>query len=288
MRRLLFDLPRGVRLAGGSIAGLGTVAGAAALDGDHATAPQPITAGAPDKAHVRTAESMGIRGGLPEWIRVHDPRAEQPRAGRSIVEVRSEAARAKPRKSKMRRRWDRYARIVRAHGGKVNPGGRPTVLGIRKYDAASSRYTDKIVVLLPNHRVKIFRGSLHPGQSSSTLATDANRDGVGDVGMLRPGNYVAVPNGSHHGEPSFHVLTRQGGDPLPGWRDTNHDGRFSSAERRASRHRGDRVTEILFHVGLPGAVSSIGCPNLPPDQIDAFVRAVGGPNGRFNVTLIDR
>jgi hypothetical protein len=188
----------------------------------------------------------------------------------------------------MRRRWDHYAQIVRAHGGKVAEHGRPTVLGIRKYDAASSHYTDKIVVLQPNHRVKIFRGSLHPGQSSSTLATDANRDGVGDVGMLRPGNYVVVPNGAHHGKPSFHVLTRQGADPLPGWRDTNHDGDYSRAEKRASRHRGDRVTEILFHVGLPGAVSSIGCPNLPPDQIDAFTRAVGGTNARFTFTLIDR
>lgn len=197
-------------------------------------------------------------------------------------------SRPKKKRSPMRRRWDRYARMVRDAGGKVNPGGKPTVLGLRSKMGASSRYTDKFVVLTPDHRVKIFRGSTHPGQSSSSAATDANGDGVGDVGVLRPGNYKAVPNGDHSGKPSFHVTSKSGSDAIPGYRDTNHDGRYSAAEKRASRRRGDRVTEILFHTGGSSGVSSIGCMNLPPSTIDKFNRAVGGQGGRgFNFTLIN-
>ncbi len=191
-------------------------------------------------------------------------------------------------KSKMRRQWDHYAKVVLAHGGAVNPGGQPTVLGIRHVGGASTRYGDRFIVLTANHKVRMFTGSTHPGQSSSSLSPDVNGDGVGDVGMLRPGSYRVVANGPHKGKPSYHVVSRTtGSDAIPGFRDTNHDGRYSGAEKSASKRRGDRVSEILFHVGLWGSPSSIGCQNLPPDQIDRFVSAVGGPGASFSFTLID-
>jgi hypothetical protein len=194
----------------------------------------------------------------------------------------------KDAKSPMRKQWDYFAGIVRANGGLVCPHGRPTVLGLRHIDQASTSYGDSFVVLSPDHRVQIFKGSTHPSESTSSESPDVTGDGVGDVGMLRPGSYAVVPNGPHDGKPSFHVLTRNGSGYVPGWRDTDQDGGYSMAERSASEKRGDRLSEILFHVGQSDGPSSIGCMNVPPEVYDDFVKAVGGGGKPFSFTLVDR
>ena len=185
--------------------------------------------------------------------------------------------------------WSRYAAMVRKAGGQVNPGGKPTVLGIRKGNGATSRYADEFVVLLKNGKVKHFAGSTRPGQSSSSLSPDVNGDGVGDVAMLRPGNYLAVPNGLHHGESSYSVRPRRapGTDRVLAYRDLNHDGFYSASEKAFARRNGVTATQILFHVGRSNP-SSIGCMNLTPSNVDAFVRSVGGSGGSFSYTLVER
>ncbi len=185
--------------------------------------------------------------------------------------------------------WNRYAAMVRKAGGQVNPGGKPTVLGIRKGNGATRRYADELVVLLKNGTVKHFTASTRPGQSSSSLSPDVNGDGVGDVAMLRPGNYDAVPNGPHHGKPSFSVrpVGNHGTDRVAAYRDLNHDGFYSASEKAFARRHGVTATAILFHVG-GSSPSSIGCQNLMPANVDAFVRSVGGSGGSFNYTLIER
>lgn len=193
-----------------------------------------------------------------------------------------------PRKNGKSAQWNHYADIVRKHGGQVNPGGQPTVLGLRqKNGGASSNYSDTFVVLHKNGKVEKFVGSTRPGQSSSSAATDGNRDGVGDVAMIRPGNYKAVANGSHGGMPSFHVVTKGGSGNIPTYRDLNHDGFYSASEKRYSISHGLKATEILFHVGGSNP-SSIGCQNLTPGNMAAFIRSVGGSNGHFNYTLVNR
>lgn len=191
-----------------------------------------------------------------------------------------------------RQRFELYASIVRRHGGEVNPGGLPTVLGMRAVapgaGVSSSRlYDDTLVVLTREGRVHEFRGATHPAQRASSLSPDANRDGRGDVGMIRPGNYLAGPNGDHRGRPSFHVKTLNGSGRLPGWRDTNQDGRYSDAERAASERRGDTLSEVLFHRGTEDSPISIGCQTLPAGEYERFLRAVGGPSARFTYTLVD-
>lgn len=186
-----------------------------------------------------------------------------------------------------RERWELYASMVRRAGGEVCPGGEPTVLGLRSARESSRRYDDRYVVLTPDGRVRELTGATHPGQSRSSLSPDVTGDGVGDVGMIRPGNYQVVPNGPHGGAASFHVRTLGGSGSLPGWRDTNHDGSYGDAEVLSSEARGDRLTGVLFHQGSAASPVSIGCLTLAPDEYRRFLDAVGGSRARFNFTLVD-
>lgn len=205
------------------------------------------------------------------------------------------AATLAPPSASERARYDHYAAIIRANGGQVNPNGQPTVLGLRGLSrdgnthatTSARQYDDTFVVLTADGRAREFRGATHPGQNSSTASPDVTGDGRGDVGMIRAGNYSVVANGPHAGAASYHVRTTAGSGSLPGFRDTDHDGRFSSSEQAASERRGDRLTEVLFHQGGSSAPSSIGCQTLSPQEYSRFMAAVGGSRGSFNYTLVD-
>ncbi|MBK8012305.1 MAG: peptidoglycan-binding protein [Deltaproteobacteria bacterium] len=183
--------------------------------------------------------------------------------------------------------WDTYAAIVRRAGGEVCPGGIPTVLGLRHNRRATSRYDDQFIVLLPNGRVHRFAGATHPGQTRSDQAPDVNGDGVGDVGIIRPGNYQARPNGVHARAASFRVSTIGRSGLIPGWRDTNHDGTYDASEIARSERRGDVMTGILFHQGNSSAPASIGCLTLAPSVYRSFLSALGGPSAKFSFTLVE-
>ena len=190
-----------------------------------------------------------------------------------------------PRTMSERQKWDHYAAIVRAHGGEVCADGKPTVLGIRGMDVNGNRhastnnrqYDDTFVVLTPDHRVLELRGATHAGQHTTSL--------VDHVGRINAGSYRAVGNGEHNGMPSFHVRTRQGSGNIPGARDRNDDGSYSTAEIERSRQRGDTLSGILFHVGFANSPKSIGCQTLPPDAMRRFIDGVGGRG--FSFTLVD-
>ena len=113
-----------------------------------------------------------------------------------------------------------------------------------------------------------------------------NHDGAGDVAMIRPGNYRVVANGPHDGKPSFHVLSKGGSDRIAAYRDLNHDGFYSASEKKWSVRHGITAGAILFHTGF-AQPSSIGCQNIRPEQMRGFVRAVGGPHGSYNYTLVE-
>ena len=74
---------------------------------------------------------------------------------------------------------------------------------------------------------------------------------------------------------------------LPGWRDTDHDGVLTAAERAASERRTDGLTDVLFHQGEGGAPAAVGCQVLPASSIGAFTKAVGGARARFRYVLVD-
>lgn len=184
---------------------------------------------------------------------------------------------AAPRNATERQKFDHYASIVRANGGKVNPNGQATVLGIRAQDGVTKKFEDKLVVLQPNGRVLELDGSTRPGNTTSR-----------GVAQIRTGNYQVDPNGAHYGKPSWHVKTLGGSGNIPAMRDTNRDGRYSAAEK-ATR---STATEILFHVPNPkyndAIPTSIGCVNVKNADLNRFMAALGGRNASFNFTLVDR
>ena len=202
-----------------------------------------------------------------------------------------------PAAATQQQKYEHYQRIILASGGKMSPSG-ATVLGLRGLDPggrvhetrARGDLQDTFVVLRKNAAgqasVREFRGSTYPGQRASRISPDVNRDRAGDVGMIAEGHFSVVSNGPFHGKPSYHIRTVGGSGYLPGVRDTNHDGIHSAAEWSASKARGDRLSEVLFHrTGSSGGVSSIGCLNVA--DIDGFASAVGGTGARFNFTLVN-
>lgn len=202
-----------------------------------------------------------------------------------------------------------YTNMLRQQGVDVQPG-QTYVLGLRGLSPSGqrtesttngnhlrtqneqgNRYNDSFVVLSPGengqHSAQVIRGATYPGQSRSTQSPDSNGDGVGDVGMIRPGTYQVRPNGNHRGSASYHVRNANGGGRVAGWRDTNHDGNYSAAERARSEQNGDTLSAVLFHAGNDRRARSIGCQTMSPDDYENFIQAVGGRRASFSYTLLD-
>ncbi|HEX8697518.1 MAG TPA: glucosaminidase domain-containing protein [Myxococcaceae bacterium] len=200
-----------------------------------------------------------------------------------------------PANLSMKEKYAYYANMVRANGGKVNPNGQATVLGIRGMDAngkvhpttINKNYDDMFVVLKPNGTVAEFRGSTHSNPRYQGRAPDANRDGRGDLGMIRPGNYSVVPNGNYIGAASYHVRTEGGSGSLPAYRDTDQSNTISQAEREAAKARGYKQTEILFHRAGSNDNGSMGCQTIASSDYDRFIQAVGGARAAYNYSLVD-
>ena len=193
--------------------------------------------------------------------------------------------------------YDMLCAVLTKVGGKIpDKTGKITVLGVRVAKGVSRSYQDMFYVLSPDKTVVSFKGSTVPGQnigSAEDGVPDVNRDGEPDVGMLAPGNFVAKTH-PFEGKAAFQILLankdpkKKPVDGLPTWRDTNHDGIYSDDEIAASQARGDKSTGVLFHGGADEIhPESVGCMNLQPSQLLAFVAAVGGANATFNYTLVD-
>ncbi|HSO40782.1 MAG TPA: hypothetical protein VLT33_49995 [Labilithrix sp.] len=190
-----------------------------------------------------------------------------------------------------------YAALA-TEGGAAPVAGTVTVLGLRglSIDGASHGTTfghafdDTIVVFRADGAsVLRFAGSTHPFELRGVPGVpDVNGDRVADVGMIRPGVYdVAGRDRTIAGVASY-AVTQQGSGKLPGWRDVDHDGVLSDAERAASEQRRDGLTDILFHQGDgPSAPAAVGCQVLPSTTIRSFITAVGGGHARFRYVLVD-
>lgn len=188
-----------------------------------------------------------------------------------------------------------YADLA-TEGGAAPTSGTVTVVGLRGLSidgvAHATRYghafDDTFVVLRADGTVARFPGSTHPFELEGVPGVpDVNGDGAADVGMIRPGVYdVAGRDRTIAGQPSY-AVTQHGSGKLPGWRDTDHDGVLGDDERAASEHRGDGLTDVLFHQGEGGAPAAVGCQVLPATSIRAFVTAIGGSRAHFRYVLVD-
>jgi hypothetical protein len=194
---------------------------------------------------------------------------------------------------------DAYADLVTALAGEVHRGGLVTVLGVRGQDVLGERretsatraYDDHVVVLDLDGRAWMLPAATHPWERTSTQAPDVDRDGAGDVGMIRPGVYLASARPASRniaGSATYHLtVAGRSDDRIPGWRDTDHDGVHSPAEQSASEARGDALTAVLFHRGGAAAPAAIGCQVLDEQAMRQLTELVGGPRASFNYVLVD-
>jgi hypothetical protein len=153
---------------------------------------------------------------------------------------------------------------------------RPLVIGIRSANThVKQAFDDMMIVKVPGKPDVTFAASTHPWFQNNAAATDADHDGVPDVGMLRPGRYRAHKVGTHFGAPKYAVSQTNGKAAVPGWRNTNHDDVYSEEEIAASEARGDLLTDILVHAAGNGSLPPIGCQVLAPADMNALAKLVG-------------
>lgn len=189
--------------------------------------------------------------------------------------------------------FDAYAALADRHGVSIRPG-RMLVIGLRGRDTdgtlhptrVAKVFDDTLVLLTADHRAIRLPVSTHPWETHGDVP-DVNGDHVGDVGMIRPGVYLATRRSADRniaGAPTFHITLPNGDERLPGDRNTDHDDSYSSAEHDASTARHDHLTAVLFHQAGAGAPALVGCQGLEKDGIGVLARE-GGDD--FDYLLVD-
>jgi len=168
--------------------------------------------------------------------------------------------------------WDKAADIIRAKGGQVNPGGRPTVLAVRTANGGTSSYNDFFVVLKPGGEMKVFEATTRPTHL-----------GAYGQAMVLPGNYELTPRwrDGKFSNDAFILRNADGGMTVDVARDANGDGRYSEKEMNA----GYDSDLIRLHRGGSNSTASSGCFNV--QDYDAFLRFLGGRDMKFNLTLVE-
>lgn len=294
------------------------------------------------------AEQVCVQGDGSEWMSVEPLQSVEPEqsiepeqgveAEPGVAGPRAPQSYVPPADASDEELFAHYSEIARQNGHlfPIGPDGQPmpTVIGLRGVDingrvhdtenrrradpahGQEGGYDDTLIILHPDGRVERMAYSSHPFQNRSGASpnADGSRDGSGDVGIIRPGEYYAAAGGNHAGDTAWHVRNQStsvdengnvrmtpGDDHLPAWRDTDHDFRISDAERTASEGRttnnagrqtnrevGDYANGVLFHQIRPGVAtdSSIACQVQPHDDFQDFEAAVG-PRQSFNYVLVD-
>ncbi|AKU94788.1 hypothetical protein AKJ09_01452 [Labilithrix luteola] len=188
-----------------------------------------------------------------------------------------------------------YVDFVNAEGGSVR-SGEVTVLGLRGVDFDGNHhptrfahaFDDTFVVLKADKTVERFHGSTHPFEVTGVAGVpDVDGDGQPDIGLIRPGSYKVQARAKKVANVASYLVTTDGKNSIPSWRDTNHDGIIDEQEKEASEARATASTDILFHQGEGGAPPAVGCQVLSAVEMPKFIRAVGGAGANFRYVLVD-
>jgi hypothetical protein len=191
------------------------------------------------------------------------------------------------------------------HGVTIE-AGKVTVLAKRfGADKRSVAYEDTFIVFKANSTVARFVGTTKPAQMprvDSDVVPDVDSDGRKDLGIVRPGKYVAHGSITYgvtgYERAAFKVKATDGDTYLPAWRDLSGDGIFSANEKSLAAQRDYKISGIYIHYGFEtgGTVLgtrryegpwSVGCQNIKYLELDAFVAAVGGADATFPFAIVD-
>jgi GH24 family phage-related lysozyme (muramidase)/LysM repeat protein len=149
-------------------------------------------------------------------------------------------------------------------------------------------YDDTMAVVWKNrdgsYSVKTFNGNTEPsGQYTGRMGADVNGDGRRDLGRLVEGNYRYNMRGSNFlGNRAYEATRTQVVE-----RDTNRDGRFSSADGGRRIDRSTAGTSMLFHQGGANNTWSAGCQTLAKNDFNAFLNTLGNQRS-FSYVLVNR
>lgn len=175
---------------------------------------------------------------------------------------------------------------------------RPFVIGIRGVapgqpstheTTARAAYDDTFVLLSPDPVPPYaFPGATHPYQLDSKLSPDIDGDGRGDVGCIRPGRYV-LTLALEQPYPIFTVtMPGTGSGNIPCFRDTNHDGHYSTEEIT----RASFATAVLLHTGFDAPAgaehrSSIACQTCNLRDLRLLAQHAARHGGKADYLLVD-
>jgi LysM repeat protein len=166
--------------------------------------------------------------------------------------------------------------------------GRRVVVAVRTETATTAGgrnglYDDRMAVVWRNndgsYSMRSFMGNTDPSaRYEGRYGADINGDGSRDLGRLVEGNYrYELQPGQFVGN-RFYRAT----DTQQVVRDTNHDGRFTSADRLDRTGAG---RSMLFHQGGSQITGSAGCQTLRPTDFNAMMQTLGGQSS-FSYVLV--
>lgn len=191
-----------------------------------------------------------------------------------------------------------------AHGVKIEAGKVTVVAKRRGSDRRSDQYEDMFVVFRADATVARYIGTTKPAQMpnpGSAVVPDVDGNGRKDLGIVRPGVYVAhgdvtygLPGYERH---AFKIKTDDDDSYLPAWRDLDGDGVFSAQDKSLSEQRKYRISGIYIHYGFEDGGTklgpdeyvgpwSVGCQNIRYGELDAFIKDVGGPDATFRYAIV--
>ncbi len=187
--------------------------------------------------------------------------------------------------------------VIAERLGAASPPQRPLLLGtrgVRLFEekshepVARAAYDDTFVLIQhqPQDGVRftppaMFPGSTHAYQTRSKASPDVNRDGEGDVGTIKPGDFCMTLryDGAY---PFFVIFDRSGNENLPCFRDLNHDGKWEDGPYTAN--------SILFHIGYDAPDdshhrSSIGCQTARLPWLQLMASCAKDAGGKIDYML---
>ncbi len=171
-----------------------------------------------------------------------------------------------------------FKQLTELSGGEIKDGTH--MIALRGMDT-NGNITDNQALNQENKGQDTF-ATLKDGQvqiySGSTQATGLQETGQ-PTAELAPGNYQITYNRDQYkstGMPAYNVQTPGMGDNAHGYRDWNHDGEITDAEREQY----GEVHNIRIHTG-----GSLGCQVMEPQEYQRFVDQMG--RSSFNYSLLD-